>query len=109
MVFIYINLNEIRLIYQKIRQFHTFSCLKKTPLYVGLLTTYFGRSQGPLADFSASPLVACVGETISFINNSSVNGGSPIQEFVWDFGNGKISSEESVIHSYELPGLRWSK
>ena len=78
--------------------------IKRTLLYIGLLITYFGRSQAPLADFSASPLVACVGETISFINNSSVNGGSPIQEFVWDFGDGNTSSEEFVVHSYELPG-----
>jgi PKD repeat protein len=78
--------------------------IKRTLLLINLLITFFGRSQAPLADFSASPLVACVGEIISFTNNSSANGGSPIQEFVWDFGDGNSSTEESVVHSYSLPG-----
>ena len=78
--------------------------IKRTLLLIGLLLAYFGRTQAPLADFSASPLVACVGESISFTNSSSANGGSPIQEFVWDFGDGNTSTEESVYHSYALPG-----
>ena len=78
--------------------------IKRTLLLINLLITFFGRSQAPLADFSASPLLACVGEIISFTNNSSANGGSPIQEFVWDFGDGNSSTEESVVHSYSLPG-----
>jgi PKD repeat protein len=48
--------------------------------------------------------VACVGENILFTNSSQTNGGSPIQGFVWDFGDGNSSTDESVSHSYALPG-----
>ena len=77
---------------------------QRTLLLIGLLIVFIGRAQAPLADFSASPLLACVGEQISFTNNSSANGGAPLQEFVWDFGDGNTSTEEAVVHSYALPG-----
>ena len=78
--------------------------IKITLLCIALLVGFFSRTQAPLADFSASPLVACVGETISFTSTSSANGGAPLQEFVWDFGDGNSASEEAVVHSYSLPG-----
>ena len=78
--------------------------VKRTLLCIALLICFFGRTQAPIADFSASTLVACVGETIAFTSTSSANGGAPLQEFVWDFGDGTSASEEAVVHSYSLPG-----
>ena len=78
--------------------------LKRALLFLGLFIWFIGKSQSPIADFSASPLVACVGEDILFSNSSQTNGGSPIQGFVWDFGDGNSSTDESVSHSYALPG-----
>ncbi|MCH1478631.1 MAG: PKD domain-containing protein, partial [Crocinitomicaceae bacterium] len=78
--------------------------LKRALLFFGLFICFINKSQAPIADFSASPLVACVGENILFTNSSQTNGGSPIQGFVWDFGDGNSSTDESVSHSYALPG-----
>ena len=78
--------------------------LKRALLFLGLFICFISKSQAPIADFSASPLVACVGENILFTNSSQTNGGSPIQGFVWDFGDGNSSTDESVSHSYALPG-----
>tara|TARA_Y100001978_G_C23702839_1_gene442401 strand:- start:4228 stop:8010 length:3783 start_codon:yes stop_codon:yes gene_type:complete len=61
-------------------------------------------AQTPTADFSADPLSACTGELINFTNSSSTNGGAEIQDYVWDFGDGNTSNDESTSHSYALPG-----
>ena len=73
-------------------------------LFSGLLCAFVINAQAPVADFTATPLTACVGETIDFLNNSSLNGGPEIQEYVWDFGDGNGSSDESVSHVYILEG-----
>ena len=78
--------------------------IKLTLLILSLIISFSNLAQAPIADFSASPLVACVGEAILFTNTSSSNGGSEIQELVWDFGDGNSSSEESLSHAYSLPG-----
>lgn len=78
--------------------------LKFTLLIIGLIISLSNFAQTPVADFSASPLVACVGEEIVFTNASSSNGGSEIQEYVWDFGDGNSSTEESTTHTYALSG-----
>ena len=77
---------------------------KRALLFIGLFICLISKSQSPIADFSASPLVACVGQDIQFTNSSQANGGSPIQEYVWDFGDGNSSTATSVSHSYALPG-----
>lgn len=77
---------------------------KRTLLFLGLLVSFISMSQVPIADFTANPLVVCVGENISFTNTSSTNGGADILETVWNFGDGNSSSDESTNHSYALPG-----
>ena len=73
-------------------------------LFFSLLCCSISLSQAPTADFSADPLSACTGELIDFTNTSSTNGGAEIQDYVWDFGDGNTSNDESTSHSYSLPG-----
>ena len=73
-------------------------------LISGLFCIFVSNAQAPNADFTALPLTACVGEIINFTNTSSANGGSAIQGYVWDFGDGNSSNDESPEHSYSLSG-----
>lgn len=73
-------------------------------LIFSLLCYINGWSQGPTADFTATPLSACVGEIINFTNTSSTNGGAAIQNYGWDFGDGNASNDESTTHSYSVSG-----
>ena len=73
-------------------------------LIFNLLCYTIGWSQGPTADFTATPLSACVGETINFTNTSTANGGAAIQDYTWDFGDGNSSNDESTSHSYSDSG-----
>ena len=45
--------------------------LKRYLLFLGLFICFISKSQAPIADFSASPLVACVGENILFIKDGN--------------------------------------
>jgi gliding motility-associated-like protein len=57
--------------------------------------------QTPLIiDFIASNATACVGQDISFINQSKANGAS----LTWDFGDGTTSSEANPSHAYMIAG-----
>ncbi|MEJ6685995.1 MAG: gliding motility-associated C-terminal domain-containing protein [Crocinitomicaceae bacterium] len=81
--------------------------LKLTLIIIGLIISLSNFAQTPVADFSASPLAACVGEEIAFTNASSSNGGSEIQEYVWDFGDGTSifsESNENQATSYGVSG-----
>jgi len=55
----------------------------------------------PYAEFSGSPLSGIYPLTVNFTNESS---GSPIS-YLWDFGDGKISTEENPTHRYDAPGI----
>lgn len=60
-------------------------------------------SQAPTADFSGSPLSACIGSAISF-SDQSVQGASPITTWTWDFGDGNSSTTTNPSHTYGAPG-----
>ncbi|MCB0755962.1 MAG: PKD domain-containing protein [Flavobacteriales bacterium] len=57
--------------------------------------------QTPLiVDFIASSATACLGQDISFINQSQAKGTS----LIWDFGDGTTSSETNPSHAYMIAG-----
>ena len=55
------------------------------------------------ADFSATPLSICIGESIQFADLSTA-GNSPISNWNWDFGDGGSSTSQNPTHVYSLPG-----
>ncbi|MDX2359407.1 MAG: PKD domain-containing protein [Crocinitomicaceae bacterium] len=55
------------------------------------------------ADFSASPLTICIGDSIEF-TDLSVEDGSPIQTWNWDFGDGSSSNLENPWHTFTSTG-----
>ena len=63
----------------------------------------FSFSQTPISDFSASPLEVCIGEAINF-NDLSISGGSSIDNWDWDFGDGNSSSIVNPSHTYGVIG-----
>ena len=77
--------------------------MKNILLLIFLTFTFRSISQGPTAQFTASPLVACVGETITF-TNSSTQGSAPINQWAWDFGDGNSATNQNSTHSYATAG-----
>jgi hypothetical protein len=55
----------------------------------------------PYAEFSGYPLSGIYPLTVNFTNKSS---GSPTS-YLWDFGDGKTSTEENPTHRYDAPGV----
>lgn len=55
----------------------------------------------PYAEFTGSPLSGIYPLTVNFTNESS---GSPTS-YLWDFGDGKTSTEENPTHRYDAPGV----
>lgn len=68
-----------------------------------LLSSFAVFSQAPVAQFSATPLTACVGQPISF-TSLSTPGGSPITGYSWDFGDGNSANTQNATHAYSLAG-----
>ncbi|MCH8491198.1 MAG: PKD domain-containing protein, partial [Oceanicaulis sp.] len=66
---------------------------------------------GPQANFDiapfsgAFPIETCVLKEIHFIDISTDNGGSPIVNWFWDFGDGNTSNLENPSHAYSLSGV----
>ena len=66
------------------------------------LTT--NRHAIPLVDFAAVPV--CQYDSISFINNSSINAPSTISNWIWNFGDGSpFSAADNPKHLYNLSGI----
>jgi gliding motility-associated-like protein len=76
--------------------------MKYLLLYL-LLTPLFCLAQPPTAQFTGIPTAVCLGSPVSFINQS-VNGGSPITNWGWDFGDGNSSTQTNPSHVYTSPG-----
>lgn len=59
----------------------------------------------PIADFSISqPTSGCIPYSVSLDDNSSSTS-SNINSWVWDFGDGNISTDENPTHTYISTGL----
>ncbi|WNJ20360.1 PKD domain-containing protein [Pontibacter sp. G13] len=54
----------------------------------------------PIANFSAPTTFGCAPMTVGFVNNSvgTIN-------YLWDFGDGNISTDASPSHTYDSPGV----
>ncbi len=68
------------------------------------LSRVFSMAQPPNAQFTASPLSVCVGQPISFTNQSTP-GGAPITSYTWNFGNGETSTFANTTYVYNTPGV----
>lgn len=53
----------------------------------------------PNANFTATPLSICVGESVSFTNTST-----GAASYIWDFGDGSSSNSTHASHSYTSSG-----
>lgn len=68
---------------------------------------YINVYNKPVAGFNISTDTACVGEIVTYTDNSTISpGGSPIDTWGWDFGDGNATtvSVPSVTHAYTTPG-----
>lgn len=78
--------------------------LKKIAFIASWLFAYSNiLSQSPNAEFSATPLVVCVGDTVYFTDLSSP-GNSPIIQWDWNFGDGGSSTIKNAKHVYSAAG-----
>lgn len=77
-------------------------------LFFALLSIQFKfLCQTPTANFTATPLSVCAGNSVSFTSTSSTNGASPIVSYVWDFGDGsQFGNGQTTSHIYTTPGLK---
>lgn len=57
----------------------------------------------PTAAFSATPVTSFAGDTVSFLDQSSIASGN-ITTWSWDFGDGNTSLLQSPNHSYAVAG-----
>lgn len=73
------------------------SCVQETgELQVGVV-------DGPTAAFTASKTDACVGETVSFTNQSTVDGSATVA-YAWDFDDGGSATSANSSHFFTTPG-----
>lgn len=60
-------------------------------------------TQRPAAAFSAAPREGAAPLAVSFLDES-LSGSAPIEEWLWDFGDGTSSSERNPIHEFAASG-----
>jgi gliding motility-associated-like protein len=66
--------------------------------------TFFSHAQIPTSNFTANPLVVCLGVPVNFNNTSTPNGLSTIVSNAWDFGDGALSMQVSPSHTFTTAG-----
>jgi len=64
---------------------------------------YINVYNKPTASFTYQPQYGCVPLTVNFSNTSTI-GNAPINSFIWNFGDGSISTAQNPIHVYNLAG-----
>ena len=57
----------------------------------------------PTAAFTATPPTSFSGDTVNFLDNSSISSGN-IVSWVWDFGDGNNSTQQNPSYTYANPG-----
>ena len=68
-------------------------------IYLILTIAIFAQ---PNVDFTATPTQVCLGESIQFTDLTTST--SPIQTWLWNFGDGQESSLQNPSHTYTFPG-----
>lgn len=66
-------------------------------------SNYIEIFDNPIADFTASPIQICEGESVQFTDQTQP-GSNPITSWLWDFGDGDTGSVQNVNHIYTSPG-----
>ena len=64
---------------------------------INYITVY----EDPTVDFSAQPVSGCLPLNVQF-NDKSIGGSGIINSWIWDFGDGIISTEENPLHTYTI-------
>ena len=59
--------------------------------------------KSPKANFTPNPITVCLGEKITFTENSSI-GDTNIVKYSWDMGDGTVLSSKSPAHQYGASG-----
>lgn len=67
---------------------------------VGTITNGGGGNQNPVAVATVSKTQAEVNETISFDASQSSDSDGNITQYLWNFGDGTTSNQQSATHSY---------
>jgi PKD repeat protein len=61
-------------------------------------------NQPPVVEFSYTPTIVAINETVNFSNQSTDTDGT-VESFAWDFGNGQTSSSPNPSTSYPAEGF----
>ncbi|WP_161808363.1 PKD domain-containing protein [Zhouia amylolytica] len=59
----------------------------------------------PKAQFSADTRSGCGPLTVSFTDESTIDGNDTVGEWLWDFGDGNTSTAQNPIHTYAATGI----
>ncbi|MDP8233125.1 MAG: PKD domain-containing protein [Candidatus Zophobacter franzmannii] len=78
----------------------TVSFISNDPLNATNVCNVSGIGHDLVSDFSAYPQLGDVPLDVQFGNYSTGN----IISYLWDFGDGNTSTEESAFHTYSIPG-----
>jgi gliding motility-associated-like protein len=74
-----------------------------------VLKTAFIRVNGPTASFTANAVRLCAGSPLQLNNTSSTDGVNPINNVIWDMGNGiRISNPSNPFNYVYSAGGRYS-
>jgi len=68
-------------------------------LFIGILLVNGCKKEPPLALFSMDKVTYKMDETITFTNQSE-----NAKDYIWDFGDGKSSTDENPKHAYSSTG-----
>ncbi len=74
-----------------------------TPLGTTYPLAFVYQAPPPQADFRAHPTEGDVPLTVQF-EDLSVSDSDPVEEWLWDFGDGNVSTENNPVHTYEYAG-----
>lgn len=70
-----------------------------------LIRTAYIEVIGPSAAFSSDITTGCTPLPVSFSDLSTPNSGTTITNWLWDFGDGGVSTQQNPIYTYNTPGL----